>query len=88
MDLQDSDVIHMESSKNLGAGSTSRIGEIRQVIKNLFSYSPSWISDDGVQCELLREGRRWQSGRIRLRLEFVPDEEESPLDELRSDLNI
>ncbi|WP_414551468.1 KGK domain-containing protein [Anabaena sp. CCY 0017] len=88
MDLQDSDVIHMENNKNLGDGATSRISEIRQKIKNQFPGYPDWISDDGAECELLREGGRWQAGRIRLRLEFVPEDEDSPLEELRSDLNI
>lgn len=88
MDLQDSDVIHMESSENLGSGSTSRISEIRKDIEHRFSYQQQWVSEDGAECELLQEGGKWQKGRIRLKLEFVPDKEESPLDEFRSDLNI
>ncbi|MBD2666797.1 KGK domain-containing protein [Richelia sinica] len=64
---------------------------------------------DGVECEVLRmDGTGWQSGRVRISLEFIPadeeeDEEEmeaqledvtspqlpeSPLDDLRSELNI
>ncbi len=88
MDLQDSDVVHMDSNENIGNGSTSRISEIRKEIEHRFSYKQQWVSEDGAECELLQECGKWQKGRIRLRLEFVPDKEESPLDEFRSDLNI
>ncbi len=42
-----------------------------------------WLSD-GVRCELLKPGGRWQSGKIRMRicLEFCPDEPVSPLDNI------
>lgn len=46
---------------------------------------------DGVQCEMLKLGtKKWQSGKIRIRLavEFVPNEsiEESPLHEIRQEI--
>ncbi|HYW20315.1 MAG TPA: KGK domain-containing protein [Nodularia sp. (in: cyanobacteria)] len=88
MDLQNGDVVHMNSGNNLGAGSTSRISEIRENVRSRFVNYGDWVSDDGAKCKLLREGGKWQVGRIRLKLEFTPDEPDSPLDELRSDLNI
>ncbi|MGB3532792.1 MAG: KGK domain-containing protein [Microcoleaceae cyanobacterium] len=56
--------------------------------------------DIGKECELLKEGKRWQKGKLRLKLtlEFIPDEPEenanheidnitdSPLDEIRQQL--
>jgi hypothetical protein len=59
-----------------------------------------WFNS-GKECELLKEGKKWQKGklRIQLTLEFVPDESieenddqeidniiESPLDEIRQQL--
>jgi hypothetical protein len=94
--LQDRDVVSMDSQKNLGEGETSRIAEIRKKIRDKFyGAQQGWIND-GVECELLREGSRWQKGKILLRLEFIPDEpaQESQLllpeslDDLRAELSI
>ena len=39
--------------------------------------------DRGLSCEVLRPGANWQKGKVRIRLEFCPDEPESPLDDIR-----
>ncbi|MBE9199079.1 MULTISPECIES: KGK domain-containing protein [unclassified Nodularia (in: cyanobacteria)] len=88
MDLQDRDVVNLDRKRNIATGPTSQIGEIKKAIQLRFPGYEFWISDDGFECELLREGGKWQVGRIRLKLEFIPDEPDSPLDELRSDLDI
>ncbi|ACC80335.1 KGK domain-containing protein [Nostoc punctiforme] len=61
-----------------------------------------WFFDQGRECEILRTtGGGWQKGRFRIRLEFIPDNPEvflqesaqkedkleSPLDDLRSQLD-
>nr|WP_269144833.1 KGK domain-containing protein [Nostoc sp. WHI] len=60
-----------------------------------------WFVEKGIPCEILRTaGGGWQKGRFRIRLEFVPDNPEaflkdspvenktqSPLDDLRSNLD-
>lgn len=58
------------------------------------------FNEQGMHCELLRtSGGGWQKGRLRFRLEFIPEDPESffgttpekplsPLDDLRSDLDI
>lgn len=62
----------------------------------------SLFSEKGLSCEVLRtSGGGWQKGHFRFRLEFIPDdpksffnlpdEEEkspSPLDDLRTNLNV
>ena len=63
---------------------------------------PSWFTEQGITCEVLRTvGGGWQKGRFRIRLEFIPanpeaflqdsspieDKVQSPLDDLRSQLN-
>lgn len=57
-----------------------------------------WFNSRGVPVEILRtSGDGWQKGKLRLRLEFIPDnpeafvnelEQSSTLDDLRADLNI
>ncbi|MEH1906780.1 KGK domain-containing protein [Nostoc sp.] len=62
-----------------------------------------WFTEEGCKCEvLLAKGGGWQKGRFRFRLEFIPDNPEaflkksapadekpqSPLDDLRSHLDI
>ncbi len=69
--------------------------------KNMRETNP-WFTEKGGECEILRTaGGGWQKGRFRIRLEFIPDnpeaflqasapkenKAESPLDDLRSQLN-
>ncbi|MBD1887945.1 hypothetical protein H6F82_01240 [Coleofasciculus sp. FACHB-SPT9] len=54
-------------------------------MKNLAS---DWLGD-GLTCELLKPRKEWQKGKLRLRLEFVPDEpsdNHESLDPLRKQL--
>lgn len=55
--------------------------------------SENWINK-GVDCQILKPGKNWQSGKFRMKvtLEFCPDEPEiiepeSPLDDLRRKIN-
>lgn len=41
-----------------------------------------WFKD-GVAVEVLSEGKPWRKGKIRLAIEFIADEPESPLDDFR-----
>jgi hypothetical protein len=41
---------------------------------------------DGFECQVLQPGKKWQTGKIRINVEFCPDdptEPDSPLDEIR-----
>lgn len=45
----------------------------------------SWLSQ-GIDCEILKPGKTWRKGKVRIRisLEFSPDESiDSPLDDIR-----
>ncbi len=46
-----------------------------------------WHSQ-GVRCKILKPGGYWKKGKIKIRisLEFCPDEPESPLDDIRQTL--
>jgi hypothetical protein len=42
-----------------------------------------WFSE-GIDCEVIKaDGKGWQKGKVRIILEFAPDEPESPLDDIR-----
>jgi hypothetical protein len=43
-----------------------------------------WINN-GVDCQILKPSKNWQKGKLRMKvsLEFCPDEPESPLDDYR-----
>jgi hypothetical protein len=49
------------------------------------SYDESYWSSAGVDCQILKPSKNWQKGKIRMKisLEFCPEEPESPLDDLR-----
>ncbi|MEH2437377.1 MAG: KGK domain-containing protein [Nostoc sp.] len=71
---------------------------IGEAIKSNFPNYRVWTAQlagcDGVGAEVLQPGKDWQKGRLKLvisyRVEFTPDKvpgTESPLDDLRSQLN-
>ncbi len=92
------DVVLMKASENLISGtSTYKINQLKdtlqQYLRSISSAAPTWLGD-GVECQFLKaqEGGGWKKGKIRLRVEIVPDEPEpSPdanfLDDLRKDIS-
>lgn len=43
-----------------------------------------WI-DKGVPCKMLSPNQQWQKGKIKICLQFIPEQPESILDDLRLD---
>lgn len=41
---------------------------------------------EGLPCEVLKSCSNWQKGKVKLHLEFCPDEPISPLDDIRQRL--
>lgn len=85
-----------------GLGSTFQTVELIAAARKAVAFnkpplaSQDWLSESGVRCKVLRtQGGGWKTGKIRFRLEFVPDEPEvpqpkapnSPLADLRSQLD-
>lgn len=71
---------------------------IGDAIKSNFPNYRVWTGEiagcNGINAEVLQPGKQWQKGRLKLvvsyRVEFTPDKvpgTESPLDDLRSQLN-
>lgn len=104
IDLNEDDVLSM-TSPNFGTASTFKVSELKAKVRQFAnqenkgshyaSAKVQWFSDTGVECELLRvESGGWQKGRLRFKLEFIPDttptsqpDSNSPLDDLRSNLD-
>jgi pilus assembly protein FimV len=83
--LESGEVVSVEHDAQVLSGHrTFRVGELNDAIKNqLENAIAGWndeqnnlFSPSGIDCEALRFGSSgWQKGRIRLCLEFCPDEE-------------
>jgi hypothetical protein len=99
--ITDSDVVTVQGQGLIKFGSFMNSIQIwsQKVSGDYPSPWGAWFTDKGVEIEILRtKGGGWQKGRLRFRLEFIPDDPEafidqlspepSPLDDLRSDLNI
>ena len=43
------------------------------------------LTKEGIKCQVLSPNDTWKTGKIRITLEFIPDESESPLDDVRQD---
>ena len=46
-----------------------------------------WI-DKGVPCKMLSPNQNWQKGKIKICLQFIPDQPESVLDDVRPELDL
>jgi hypothetical protein len=84
----DDDVLRMESWLNPVKTRTVTISQVTTAFKLQIqsSFSSSQVStadawlEDGVECQFLSAsvGQGWKKGKVRLRLEFIPDEPELP----------
>jgi KGK domain len=82
--LESGEVISVQRDTQVLVGHrTFRVGELNDAIKDRLEQAigswtedkNDWFSDQGIDCEALRFGSNgWQKGRIRLCLEFCPDE--------------
>ncbi|ABA21799.1 conserved hypothetical protein [Trichormus variabilis ATCC 29413] len=99
--LGDKDVISTQKDKSPISASTFKANEIHcylrdKITRDIGSEAAiSWVFE-GLPCEVIRENTpEWQSGKVWISLEFVPDDlendsakdlAESPLDDLRTEL--
>jgi KGK domain len=82
--LESGEVISVQNDAQVLSGHrTFRVGELNEsleshlksAIANWNEAHNGWFQPEGVECEALRFGSQgWQKGRIRLCLEFCPDE--------------
>jgi KGK domain len=82
--LESGEVVSIQHDKQVLIGhSTFRVGELNEAIKHQLESTidgwsedkSAWFDPKGIDCEALRFGSAgWQKGRIRLCLQFCPDE--------------
>ena len=95
--LNDDEVLYVSVGRVLMPNATFKVSEFLDALAQLISENePEWSEDcegwflDGLPCEVLRfNNQGWQRGRVRLRLEFVPQQQkllkESPRRPQRDD---
>ena len=53
------------------------VSRVTGLLENLGTAITRWGSDEGVPCSVLKVGEGWKSGKIRIKVEFIPDSESS-----------
>ncbi len=84
MELNNDDVMSLSGEATFKAGSMLKVVQLYTAAANyLGSPHSNWFQEKGISCEVLKvEGGGWQKGKIRFRVEFIPDEIEIPQQEL------
>lgn len=74
-----------ETENSLMGHHTFKVDEFLAELLNETSYKlgEKWFID-GVKCKILSPNKSWRKGKIKISLEFISDEPESPLDEIRN----
>ncbi|NJL35348.1 MAG: KGK domain-containing protein [Leptolyngbyaceae cyanobacterium SM1_4_3] len=70
---------------NLICNNTFKVAELLRAIQECTGKSTGWF-DYGVPCEVLGLTQDWQKGKVRISIEFCPDEPEL-IDSLRRKMN-
>lgn len=69
---------------------TYKVGDFICLVLNRFlqggDTAKQMVLGEGFPCEVLKPSSNWQKGKVKLRLEFCPDEPISPLDDIRQSL--
>ena len=77
--------INTDNFGKLELASTFKVLELLEVIQKYISFQMPEASlfDQGIDCEILRLGARgWKKGKVRICVEFCPEEPEYPLEDL------
>ena len=87
--LNDQDVISVDDKEKMAV--SHKTFTAKEFLNTMFT---KWFGDtigkkwfiENVDCEILSPGKNWRKGKIKVSLEFIPDEIESPLDEIRREM--
>jgi len=93
INLSNDDVVTVSTDLGFIDSSTATGAELMDIVREWVhgnsnldeDQSADWVQG-GVPCKALLVGSGWQKGKVRLRLEFIPDKPFSPLDDLRNNL--
>jgi hypothetical protein len=88
--LNDDEVLYVRSGRVLIPNATFKVSEFLDALAQVVleqeeewsEEQEGWFTDRGQRCEVLRFGNQgWQRGRVRLRLEFYPEDRPKLLQE-------
>lgn len=72
--LHEGDVISTSGS-SLMFQCTFKVSEFMTILHSKLEEES--LFSEGIDCEVLSPGKQWRKGKIQLRLEFCPEEEDS-----------
>ncbi len=88
VNLDRHDVISVDGGKTLLSARTFTVSEVAKVLGEKYVESrQGWFNEEGIECHVLQQFKGWTKGRARITVEFIPDKEDSPLDDLRKKVN-
>ncbi len=81
--LNDDDVVSMNSQHTWGAGELFKFGSLKQRLKDYLGSSVLQWLNDGIECEVLTAScGGWKKGKLRLRLVLTLDKPEPEVSDL------
>ncbi|MFB6276777.1 MAG: KGK domain-containing protein [Halothece sp.] len=94
--LSKNDVVFFEKQKNNLCAKTFKVSDFINWIFGVLKIGAkpqnnnqeeeiAKFTGKGIPCHVLQPGQNWKKGKIRIAIEFIPDESESPLDDVRQD---
>jgi hypothetical protein len=89
--LNSEDVISVASSDIIATVINHKTFTVQELLN---AFCLKWLNSDigkrwlfeGTECQYLAPGKLWKKGKVKISLEFIPDEVESPLDEIRREM--
>jgi hypothetical protein len=87
--LSGKDVVSFEDFKPLQLSQTNKFSAFQEKLEDFLKRYGTGNEDllgDGIKCEILQLGsQEWKKGKLRIRVEFIPDleDENSDLDKFR-----
>ena len=93
--MEQRQVLNLDDVISVGENDTILINHktftLKEILKVIFTQ---WFCNDvgkkwlfeGTPCQILSPGKPWRTGKVKITLEFIADEPESPLDEIRREI--
>jgi hypothetical protein len=76
--LSDDTVIKTAEDESIGAGTTFVLNEAIAIFANNYFTDEKIITkwtETGIECQVLMPNSKWQKGKVRISIEFEPDQE-------------
>lgn len=91
IELSEQDVVSFGDLKPFNLPRTNKFSEFREKLEDVlqrYSKGDKELLDSGIDCEVLRLGsQKWDQGRLKISVEFIPSNENSDISESTSILN-